>query len=84
MINRLPLLAGLLAAGAARADAPPADDKRWLVRPLFGVNQLELELSNDGAPDLNYTPNAKLMLGARLGYRRFQFSFVAGFVGARF
>jgi hypothetical protein len=68
-------LLALLAAGSARADAPPPDDKRWLVRPLFGVNELDLELSTDGAPDLSYTPNAKLMLGARLGYRRFQFSF---------
>jgi hypothetical protein len=74
---RAPLLAALplLIVGAARAGEPAPDDKRWLVRPLFGVNLLELDLSHDDAPDLNYTPNSRLMVGARLGYRRFQFSF---------
>jgi len=69
------LLAAVLAAGPARAQEAPPDDKRWLVRPLFGVNELDLELSDDNAPDLTYTPNSRLMMGARLGYRRFQFSF---------
>lgn len=58
------------------AGPPPADDKRFVIRPAIGSVLLGFELSDDDDDGraLEFEPNAPLVIGLKGGYRRFQLS----------
>jgi hypothetical protein len=62
----------LLTASPARADQPA--EKRFMLRPYFLVNSMEVTLGHDGGPDLDYESNSPLALGGAIAYRSYELS----------
>lgn len=61
-------------ASVAADEAPAAPEKDFIVRPALGVVQLSFNLSNEQDDELEFEPNAPLVVGLKVGYRRYQLS----------
>jgi hypothetical protein len=69
-------LVAVLAASRAQAQSQSqsSDDKRFMVRPYFLVNSIEVTLGHGDGPDLDYESNSPLALGGAIAYRDYELS----------